>query len=65
MPKLSRVEYQRQCHQLHQQAMRAGEDFYRDPKTGELVSTSLRLKSLKKCCKSGCNHCPFGFKKRK
>ncbi|MGI4993374.1 DUF5522 domain-containing protein [Halobacteriovorax sp. GFR7] len=28
-------------------------------------STEVRLKRMRKCCKYGCRHCPWGFKKRK
>ncbi|MDR3606260.1 MAG: DUF5522 domain-containing protein [Oligoflexia bacterium] len=51
--------------QIHDEACGNGQEFYRDPKTGEQVSTRIRLQRLKKCCKSGCRHCPYGFKKRK
>ncbi|AYF45087.1 MULTISPECIES: DUF5522 domain-containing protein [Halobacteriovorax] len=49
---------------LHDEAQRNGEDYYRDPVTGGRVSTEARLKRMRKCCKDGCRHCPWGFKKR-
>jgi hypothetical protein len=58
-------EYKQLCQRLHDEAVLADSEFYRDPKTGDLVSTNVRLKRLKKCCKSGCRHCPYGFIKRK
>ncbi|POB15284.1 DUF5522 domain-containing protein [Halobacteriovorax sp. DA5] len=50
---------------LHDEAVKNGEDYYKDPVTGGIVSTEVRLKRMRKCCKYGCRHCPWGFKKRK
>ena len=47
---------------LHQEACANGQDFYRDPETGYLVGTALALKK-RKCCRCGCRHCPYGFKR--
>lgn len=57
-------EYKDQCEALNKEASLAKEDSYNDPKTGETISTSYYLQHLRKCCKGGCRHCPFGFKKR-
>jgi hypothetical protein len=65
MPDSKKAEYKQLCQRLHDEAVLADSEFYRDPRTGDLVSTDVRLRRLKKCCKSGCRHCPYGFKKRK
>ncbi len=49
--------------QAHQQACERKEAMYQDPKTGYMVMTEVFLKDRGYCCKSGCRHCPFGFKK--
>ena len=46
----------------HTAAMEAGEPMYTDPKTGYSVMTEAYLRQRGYCCKSGCRHCPFGFK---
>ena len=51
--------------QLHEDACKENQAFYRDPQTGERVSTEIRLKRLKKFCKSGCRHCPYGIRKKR
>ncbi|MFN4085338.1 MAG: DUF5522 domain-containing protein [Spirosomataceae bacterium] len=40
------------------------EDFYYTPE-GFLVFTEAYHKKRGYCCKSGCRHCPYGFKKIK
>lgn len=40
-----------------------GEDFYIDPATGLHVFTEKYLRARGYCCKTGCRHCPYGFKK--
>lgn len=62
--KLEPKEYKQLCEQLNREASLAKEDSYLDPKNGQFVSTSYYLQHLRKCCKGGCRHCPFGFKKR-
>ena len=49
--------------QAHQQACERKEAMYQDPKTGYMVMTEVFLKDRGYCCKSGCRHCPWGFKK--
>jgi len=38
------------------------EDFYIE--NGKYVFTEKFLKERGYCCKSGCRHCPYGFKKK-
>ncbi|WP_420385364.1 DUF5522 domain-containing protein [Roseivirga sp.] len=38
------------------------EDYYLD-ENGLLVFTAHYLKKRGYCCKNGCRHCPYGFKK--
>jgi hypothetical protein len=38
-------------------------DFYME--NGFFVMTEKYLKERGFCCKNGCRHCPFGFKKEK
>jgi Family of unknown function (DUF5522) len=40
-----------------------GEHFYFE--NGYIVFTEKFLKARGYCCKSGCRHCPYGFKKEK
>ena len=56
--------YKLECERLNTEASDNREDSYLDPKTGQTISTTYYLKHLRKCCKGGCRHCPFGFKKR-
>lgn len=42
--------------------MKEGIDFYFNEQ-GLMVLTEKFLKKRGKCCKSGCKHCPYGFKK--
>ncbi len=49
--------------QAHQKACERKEAMYQDPKTGYMVMTEVFLKDRGYCCKSGCRHCPWGFKK--
>jgi len=37
------------------------EDYYYED--GKLVFTAHYLKKRGYCCKNGCRHCPYGFKK--
>lgn len=62
--KIESKAYKQMCEQLNKEASLAKEDSYLDPKTGKPISTSYYLQHLRKCCKGGCRHCPFGFKKR-
>jgi len=39
-----------------------GEDFYINAQ-GLYVFTAKYLKERGHCCKNGCKHCPYGFKK--
>ncbi len=39
------------------------EDYYLE--NGKYVFTEKFLKERGYCCKSGCRHCPYGFKKKK
>ncbi|MEI7583735.1 DUF5522 domain-containing protein [Runella sp.] len=41
------------------------EDYYVDKNTGFLVFTDIYHKKRGYCCKSGCRHCPYGFRKVK
>lgn len=40
------------------------EDFYFNEQ-GFMVFTAAYHKKRGYCCKSGCKHCPYGFKKRR
>jgi hypothetical protein len=40
-------------------------DYYVEKDTGFLVFTEIYHKKRGYCCKSGCRHCPYGFKKEK
>lgn len=62
--KLEPKAYKQLCEQLNKEASLAKEDSYPDPKNGKPISTSYYLQHLRKCCKGGCRHCPFDFKKR-
>lgn len=42
-------------------ALREGEDYYIE--NGLFVFTSKYHLKRGYCCKSGCRHCPYGFKK--
>jgi len=44
---------------LHEESCKKKLDFYIDPETGYLVFTKLKLFKNKKCCDSGCRHCPY------
>jgi hypothetical protein len=43
-------------------ALTEGVDYYID-KTGLMVFTEKYHRDRGYCCKSGCRHCPYGFKK--
>jgi hypothetical protein len=43
----------------HAAAMAAGEDGYTDPATSLFVFTARHLAERRRCCESGCRHCPF------
>lgn len=61
----SQKEKQRQERivKVHEEACRAGSDFYFDPETRLCVFTEIFLKNRGYCCQSSCRHCPYGFKK--
>jgi len=42
--------------------LKEGEDYYVTP-NGLYVFTEKYLKQRGYCCKNGCRHCPYGFKK--
>ncbi|QQS29365.1 MAG: hypothetical protein IPM47_21480 [Sphingobacteriales bacterium] len=44
--------------------LKEGTDYYID-KQGRWVFTSKYLLERGYCCKNGCLHCPYGFKKSK
>lgn len=56
-------EYKEKYMKIHDEACRKGLTYYKDPKTGYIVFTQLHLKNRGYCCKSGCRHCAYGFKK--
>ncbi|MGE0878960.1 MAG: DUF5522 domain-containing protein [Acidimicrobiia bacterium] len=43
----------------HERAVAAGHDTYRDPATGYSVFTRVFLAARRRCCGSGCRHCPY------
>lgn len=43
----------------HDAAVARGELTYRDPRTGGLVVTRLRMLDQGHCCGVGCRHCPY------
>jgi len=43
----------------HEAAIAAGQDGYLDPSTGAFVFTAAALWDRRRCCGSGCRHCPF------
>ena len=43
----------------HRRALKNGESFYVDPRTGFHVFTEIGLRSRGNCCGSGCRHCPY------
>lgn len=47
---------------LHEEACQKGASFYVDPQTGNYVFTRKHHQKRGTCCKSGCRHCPYGFK---
>jgi hypothetical protein len=44
-------------------ALKEGEDYYFE--NGLMVFTEAYHLKRGYCCKSGCRHCPYGFKKNK
>ena len=48
---------------LHREACERQESFYLDPETGLSVTTEYEHLTRGKCCRSGCRHCPYGFRK--
>lgn len=48
---------------LHEQACANGEYYYRDPESGYIVFTAVKHLNRGYCCKSGCRHCPYDYKK--
>lgn len=63
MDNFSAEEYKKICEELHQYACDAGEEHYKDPRTGYIVFTKLHHLTRGDCCETGCRHCPYGFKK--
>ena len=59
----SSPEYKALTDRLHAEACERGDTFYRDPATGYIVFTRLKHESRGYCCKSGCRHCAYGYKK--
>jgi hypothetical protein len=49
---------------LHEQALAARADFYRDPRTGYDVFTAQALWERGFCCGGECRHCPFPDRER-
>jgi hypothetical protein len=43
--------------------LKEGEDYTIDPGTGLMVLTAAYLAKRGYCCKTGCRHCPYGFRK--
>lgn len=39
------------------------EDFYKN-KDGQIIFTEIYHLKRGYCCKSGCKHCPYGFKRK-
>jgi len=60
---LTDEEYRVLYEQVHEEYCARGEYFYRDPKTGYIVFTAVKHRHRGYCCKSGCRHCPFSYKK--
>ncbi len=46
--------------QLHELAIRSGQDTYRDPGSGYQVLTRRALLNRGACCGNSCRHCPYG-----
>lgn len=49
--------------EIHRKAVEACQETYRDPETGYTVFTEYFLKNQGFCCRTGCRHCPYGFKR--
>ncbi len=45
--------------EVHRAAVAAGAEHYIDPDTGYLVFTELFHRARRRCCASGCRHCPY------
>lgn len=45
--------------EVHARAVAAGLRTYRDPLTGYVVMTELAHLDRRRCCGSGCRHCPY------
>jgi hypothetical protein len=43
----------------HSAAMQAGADGYLDPVSGLYVFTAAYLARRRRCCSTGCRHCPY------
>ena len=43
----------------HAAAMAAGQAGYLDPASGLFVFTAATLTANRRCCRSGCRHCPY------
>jgi hypothetical protein len=59
----SSPEYKALIDRLHAEACARGNTYYRDPATGYIVFTRLKHEARGYCCKSGCRHCAYGYKK--
>ena len=46
----------------HAAAIAAGATQYLDPATGYVVFTELFHLQRRRCCGSGCRHCPYGHR---
>jgi hypothetical protein len=46
-------------------ALVEGEDYTVDPVTGNWIFTAQYLERRGYCCESGCQNCPYGFRKTK
>jgi hypothetical protein len=44
---------------VHEAAVQAGKEHYTDPTTGFFVFTELYHRRRRRCCASGCRHCPY------
>jgi len=43
----------------HAAAVRRGDDGYIDPASGLFVFTATYLANRRRCCATGCRHCPY------
>ncbi|XP_005099116.1 uncharacterized protein LOC101863745 [Aplysia californica] len=62
--KLDRLSAEeRLIHEKHVEALREGQEMYRDPSTGYDVITRLSHLRRGHCCGNACRHCPYSHKK--